>query len=359
MNFIEEGAANLDSCCMKELKDRKLAAELLAKLERHDPTRIAVEKRLHALGGDSFTLTSVQRDPGLQERFRRRFTFHESCCEHNQVKCEECDYPSETESNLSDDLDAFMDSYESVREKEKKKEIDKVDEADEVDDEEEDKSYGGRSTSSYKGKTSSNQKKLINNNTNTDTITTTTTTIEELHPDQVNDTLFQRSYVTFLLVHRFDGTSTSDSFVNGLACHLSVLAKTYDLTYFCIVCQPKEIDCRRFGVDRLPSLVCCIDGAIVARATQLTQFRGRDTNGNDIGERLNPWLEKCRMIGRAQRSPESMLLGALYDGESEDDDHDDEDLQVYKCGKSGCCKSFYHTHIDSGMSINAEDLSVL
>ena len=120
----------------------------------------------------------------------------------------------------------------------------------------------------------------------------------------------------------------------------------------------------------MPALVCCLNGSVVARATRLEQFAGRDSSGgSDVGERLDPWLEQCRMIGTARQSPESMLLQAMYrkgtgeksSGGDDHDDHDDEDLMAPQnsCGKVGCCKTFHHTHIDFGMSINAEDLNVL
>jgi hypothetical protein len=385
MDFIEEGASNHDSCCMKELKDRHRAAVLLAKLEKHDPTRRAVEKRLHALNAsNTYSLTSAQRDPGLQQRFQRQFAARETCCTTHHATAQanedsDTNDLSETDSNLSDDLDDFMTSF---NEEEHARALEKEQESQQIE-KDEAEAYGLSSYDHYNNYNSTTTNSTTSptaasasasTSTSTSSATTATAlpqpiTLEELQPTQWNDAVAQRPHAVFLLVPSFDGTSTLDLYLDGIAQHLSFLSCTYDLTSFCLLRQPQEKDCRRYGVDRVPALVCCLNGSVVARATRLEQFAGRDSSGgSDVGERLDPWLEQCRMIGTARQSPESMLLQAMYQkGKGKqgsaggDHDHDDEDLMAVQnsCGKEGCCKTFHHTHIDFGMSINAEDLNVL
>ena len=126
--------------------------------------------------------------------------------------------------------------------------------------------------------------------------------------------------------------------------------------------RPTDADMGRLGVDRLPSLVCCVDGRVVARAERLEQFRGGDTAsaGVEVAHRLETWLTHARVVGQAagsglsQRRQRRAAEDAAEDGGGDDDDDD----WLPSCGKAGCTKRFHHTHIVAGMGMDAEMLSV-
>ena len=342
MEFTEEEL--LDPCCAKEARDQKKSAEIRSRLQAVDITRIAVQRRLQALGTSSYTISN------------QRCVVHGQGCDHANVAlceaCEETDAYASDDSNLSDDLDSMLDGFSLNKDSgaTNGRNSDNGDNGDNDDNDDNDdddgtKDYGDHSFDTNKNKPGTSPLYAP-------------ISLEVLSPDQLSHAFRQREFVVFLLVTSFDGKTTTDSFVDGVAARMSSLAIKYDLTSFAIAVQPKDADCRRFGVDRLPSLVCCMDKSVVARATRLEQFRGRDKGGADIGERLDPWFESCRMIGRMQQSPASL---ARARADSLLDDHDDEDLQASSayCDKDGCTKTFHHTHIATGMGINAQDLSVL
>ena len=350
-----EANAGLDECCAKELRDNARSAIMRAKLQAVDPTRIAVAARLHALG-------SLSR-PTMRQPFIR-----DSCCASNPIMCQTCEETSSSQtmsntnydsddsnkSNLSDDLDSMMDSFDSLSNK------DPTNEQGGWSQEEE------RYRRSYRNKDQETET-AIDGQGQITTVSTPTSmppqqlqiTLQQLHPDYLSEEYNRRPYVVFLLVSKFNGETTFNTYLDGIATHLSHLSTTYDLTTFYILVQPKEADCRRFGIDHsLPCIVCCMDGNVVARSVNLEQFRGRMNNGLDVSERLDPWLEQCRMIGSLQRSPE--LFNQLYPGSENEEEYDDEDLQSKStyCNLKGCGKHFNHTHINSGMSMNAQDLAV-
>jgi|TARA_B110000208_G_scaffold151610_1_gene183188 hypothetical protein len=327
-SFLEENA--LDPCCAKELRDQKRSAIMRAKLQAVDPTRIALQRRQQAL-------STVTTGTLVLEHCCTSCPVDTSMCQ----ACEKKDDYASDDSTLSDDLDSMMDSFSRHHNGTYKDDNDAADDdsAKEDNNSDQDDTFGFVFSTTAK------------------TGTPHSITLQLLHPDRLLNEFYRRPSVVFLLVSEFDGISTPDRFLDGVAARLSVLSYKYDLTMFYIVVQPKDVDCRHFGVDRVPSLVCCMDGSVVARTTRLEQFQGRDSGGSDVGERLDPWLERCRMVGTALQSPESLVNNPYPN--SSDDDHDDEDLQTSSfCSKQGCNKTFHHTHIDVGAGINAQDLSV-
>ena len=146
--------------------------------------------------------------------------------------------------------------------------------------------------------------------------------------------------------------------------HLQKLAATHALTTaFRLIVSPRNQDMRLLGVDRVPAVVACIDGRVVARATQLEQFRGsapdRDTGTVEVAERLEPWLEHARVIGHGDGGGRRRWREGGGGDTSSGEDDIFEDAELPCCGKAGCTKDFYHVHVGlAGVGIDAQLLSV-
>jgi uncharacterized membrane protein YgcG len=168
-----------------------------------------------------------------------------------------------------------------------------------------------------------------------------------------------------------DVSSSSSAEEQAVAGHLRTLAVMHAATTaFRLVVDPRAQDMRLLGIDRVPAIVACIDGRVVARATRLERFRGSaaDTGMVEVAQRLEPWLEHSRVSGhgdgggRRRRGDGSGGGGGGGggggDASSEEDDIF-EDAALPSCGKAGCTKGFHHVHIGlPGIGIDAQLLSV-
>ena len=200
-------------------------------------------------------------------------------------------------SNSSDDLDGFLDDFDSTT---------KTTTRDQSDDEDEEEANSLRA------------KQQVAAAANALNTTKHNITLEQLESNEVTHAILRRSFSVFLLVSKFDGATTSSSHLDAIADHLSTLSNTFDLTSFGIVPDPSTHIQSHFHLDRLPSIVCCVAGSVVGKTTRLEQFKG----GKDVGERLTPWLEQYRMIGAQQISQDALQRVARQTDESRAEAYD-------------------------------------
>ena len=394
----------LDPCCAKEARAQRRNARRLAELRALDPTRIALEARTGVLSRPSRArlvggrhhhhhhrcCLSDHADAGTDSTGDDAPCDHEECIRRDAEQRRRDgegdghDASDGAASDSSDDLDSMLDSFG-------------LDADNDGEDDDVAKIMRRRREELMNAAAQATQATLATSGHADGSLdadgSASASTLRELRPRQAGVEIGRCPRLVLLLADRRPAAAAAeeheqeqegsghvggrprrpqrpgrdnldykdDAFLtlDAVAHWLRVLAaRNAETTTFCLLVRPTDADMGRLGVDRVPSLVCCVDGRVVARAERLEQFRGGDTAGAgvEVAHRLETWLTHARVVGQAAQAGLSRRRqrAAVEDAA---DESDDDDWQP-SCGKAGCTKRFHHTHIEAGMCMDAEMLSV-